>query len=108
MVLETIRTRFYENAALHSGIDWALVEKRLLDAPEALEILRRMEESGGEPDTIGYDEKTGKLIFCDCAKESPSGRRSLCYDETKRLCEGAPKTRRQAVPNGKRKKSAFQ
>ena len=81
MVLEKLRTRFHENAALHPGIDWALVEKRLQDAPEALEILRRMEESGGEPDTIGFDAGTGKLIFCDCAKESPAGRRSLCYDE---------------------------
>ena len=66
---------------LHSELDWALVEKRLLDDPKAMEILQRMEESGGEPDTIGFDEETGKLIFCDCAKESPSGRRSLCYDE---------------------------
>ena len=81
MILETLRNRFYENMALHSELQWALVEKRLREAPEALEVLRRMEESGGAPDTIGFDEGTGKLIFCDCAKESPAGRRSLCYDD---------------------------
>ena len=81
MMLEELKTRFHKNMTLHSELDWALVEKRLLDDPKAMEILQRMEESGGEPDTIGFDEETGKLIFCDCSKESPSGRRSLCYDE---------------------------
>ncbi len=79
-MMEKLKTRFHENMTLHSELDWALVEKRLLDAPNALEILRRMEDSGGEPDTIGFDGETGKLIFCDCSKESPAGRRSLCYD----------------------------
>ena len=81
MMLEELKTRFHKNMTLHAELDWVLVEKRLLDDPKAMEILQRMEESGGEPDTIGFDEETGKLIFCDCAKESPSGRRSLCYDE---------------------------
>ena len=54
---------------------------RLRVNPKTLDILRRMEESGGEPDTIGFDDKTGGLIFCDCSKESPAGRRSLCYDD---------------------------
>ena len=54
---------------------------RLRGNQKALAILRRMEESGGEPDTIGFDEGTGELIFCDCSKESPAGRRSLCYDD---------------------------
>ena len=80
-MLETLRTRFQTNKNLHTELNWPDVEKRLLENPASLEILRRMEESGGEPDTIGIDEKTGKLIFCDCSKESPSGRRSLCYDE---------------------------
>ena len=57
------------------------MEHRLREAPAAIAVLQKMEESGGEPDTMGYDVKTGKLIFCDCAKESPVGRRSLCYDE---------------------------
>ena len=81
MELERLRARFHQNMTLHPGLEWSQVEKRLLEDPKVLELLRRMEESGGEPDTIGFDEETGKLIFCDCAKESPSGRRSLCYDE---------------------------
>ena len=80
-MLELLKTRFLKNKSLHPGLEWPDVEKRLLADPEAAEVLRRMEESGGEPDTIGYDEETGKLIFCDCSGESPAGRRSLCYDE---------------------------
>ena len=80
-MLEILKARFTENKYLHAGLNWSDVEKRLLEHPASLEILRRMEETGGEPDTMGYDVKTGKLIFCDFAKESPVGRRSLCYDE---------------------------
>ena len=65
----------------HSNLVWQDVEARLLNSKESLEILKRMEESGGEPDTIGIDEETGRLIYCDCSKETPAGRRSLCYDE---------------------------
>ena len=83
-MLEILKARFQENRMLHPGLDWACVEKRLRENLSALEVLQRMEESGGEPDTIGFDEETGKLIFCDCARESPSGRRSLCYDEDAR------------------------
>ena len=81
MMLEVLKARFSEHKELHPDLDWVEVEKRLREFPDAIAVLQKMEESGGEPDTIGYDEKTGKLIFCDCAKESPSGRRSLCYDE---------------------------
>ena len=80
-MLEKLKNRFQKNMLFHPDLDWSIVEKRLLDNPKSLKILQRMEESGGEPDTIGFDEKTGKLIFCDCAKESPSLRRSLCYDD---------------------------
>ena len=80
-MLEILKARFTENKYLHAMLNWSDVEKRLLEHPASLEILRRMEETGGEPDTIGYDVKTGKLIFCDCAKESPVGRRSLCYGQ---------------------------
>ena len=83
-MLERLKTRFQENRMLHPELQWAYVEKRLREEPSAMETLQRMEESGGEPDTIGFDEETGKLIFCDCARESPSGRRSLCYDEDAR------------------------
>ena len=81
MMLEILKTRFLEHRNLHPGLEWSEVEHRLREAPAAIAVLQKMEESGGEPDTIGYDVKTGKLIFCDCAKESPVGRRSLCYDE---------------------------
>jgi len=80
-MLELLKARFSEHKELHPDLEWAEVENRLREAPAAIMVLQKMEESGGEPDTIGYDKKTGKLIFCDCAKESPSGRRSLCYDE---------------------------
>ena len=80
-MLELLQTRFHKNMALHPDLAWSDVEARLREAPDAMEVLRRMEESGGEPDTIGFDAATGKLIFCDCAAESPVGRRSLCYDD---------------------------
>ena len=76
-----LKSRFLENMTRHPDVSWEYAEERLLKAPGALEILRRMEESGGEPDVIGQDSETGKLIFCDCSKESPLGRRSLCYDD---------------------------
>ena len=81
MITEILKNRFYQNMTRHPDLQWEFVEARLNKNTEALEVLMRMEESGGEPDTIGSDEETGKLIFCDCSEESPSGRRSLCYDE---------------------------
>ena len=80
MILEILKARFLDNKDLHPNLKWSEVENRLLEYPDAIAVLQKMEDSGGEPDTIGFDSETGKLIFCDCAKESPSGRRSLCYD----------------------------
>ncbi|MBR2533578.1 MAG: DUF4256 domain-containing protein [Erysipelotrichaceae bacterium] len=80
-MLETLKNRFLENMNRHQDLKWEDVEKRLQDHPGMLEILKQMEESGGEPDVIGSDTDSGKLIFCDCSMETPSGRRSLCYDE---------------------------
>ena len=80
MILEILKARFLDNKDLHPNLKWSEVENRLLEDPDAIAVLQKMEDSGGEPDTIGFDSETGKLIFCDCAKESPSGRRSLCYD----------------------------
>ena len=80
-MIDVLKKRFIDNPVRHNGITWEEVELRLNKNAKALETLRLMEESGGEPDTIGYDEKSGGLIFCDCSKESPAGRRSLCYDD---------------------------
>lgn len=80
VLLETLRIRFEENAARHEGIDWADVRERLESAAEKLWSLAEMERTGGEPDVVGRDDGTGELLFVDCSKESPEGRRSLCYD----------------------------
>jgi len=83
-LLRTLEQRFERNMRRHEGIAWADVESRLKDSPRALESLRAMEESGGEPDVIGRDARSGSVAFCDCAAESPSGRRSVCYDKEAR------------------------
>ena len=80
-MIAILKERFHENMTRHPDLNWETVETLLRNHPAALETLRKMEESGGEPDTIGYDSETGKLIFCDCSKETPAGRRSLCYDD---------------------------
>jgi hypothetical protein len=80
-LLRTLHSRFEQHAARHAGVVWAQVLARLDAAPAALKALAAMESSGGEPDVIGVDAGTGERLFCDCAAESPSGRRSLCFDE---------------------------
>ena len=80
-MIELLEKRFSENPARHPNLSWEYVRTRLLESADSLEILKRMEETGGEPDVIGLDSGTGKLIICDCAKETPAGRRSLCYDD---------------------------
>ena len=79
-LLNTLKRRFETNPRRHDGIAWTEVQARLESLPEALKSLHEMESTGGEPDVIGHDDKTGRLTFCDCSAESPSGRRSLCYD----------------------------
>lgn len=75
-----LQTRFEENARRHPGLSWSKVEDRLLAQPEKLRSLQEMEASGGEPDVIGHDKKTGEYLFVDCSAESPDGRRSVCFD----------------------------
>lgn len=79
-LLQTLKSRFQKNPKRHPGIDWAKVQDRLEAAGAKLGSLLQMEATGGEPDVIGHDKKTGEYVFCDCSKESPSGRRSVCYD----------------------------
>ena len=80
-MLHILKDRFLRNMGRHPGLDWEAVEKRLHDQPETISVLCRMEETGGEPDVLGGFDADGRLLFCDCSKESPQGRRSLCYDE---------------------------
>ncbi len=79
-LLKTLKTRFEKNKDRHKGIHWNDVESRLVANDEKLWSLLQMEESGGEPDLVGVNKKTGEYIFYDCAAESPKGRRSVCYD----------------------------
>ncbi|HSW16868.1 MAG TPA: DUF4256 domain-containing protein [Ramlibacter sp.] len=80
-LLRTLKERFEKNMHRHAGIAWVEVQARLESKPGALASLRGMEASGGEPDVIGQDTASGQFRFCDCSAESPSGRRSLCYDD---------------------------
>lgn len=79
-LLRVLKTRFEENAPRHPGLDWAGVQARLERDPGKLWSLHQMEQTGGEPDVVGRDQDTGEYLFVDCSAESPSGRRSLCYD----------------------------
>jgi hypothetical protein len=79
-LLRVLQSRFDENMNRHKGIEWAKVQAKLEANPEKLWSLGEMERTGGEPDVSGYDKKSGEYIFCDCSAESPSGRRSICYD----------------------------
>ena len=75
-----LRTRFEKNVNRHKGLKWSDIQAKLEANPEKLWSLDEMEETGGEPDVVGFDKKTGEYIFYDCAPESPKGRRSICYD----------------------------
>ena len=79
-LLATLRARFDKNARRHAGMDWAKVQAKLEASAGKMWSLGEMEKTGGEPDVIGQDEKTGEFIFCDCSAETPAGRRNLCYD----------------------------
>lgn len=80
ILLNLLETRFEKNMQRHKGLAWANVQARLEADTEKLWSLNEMERTGGEPDVVGHDRKTGEYIFYDCAPESPKGRRSLCYD----------------------------
>jgi hypothetical protein len=80
-LLKILKARFEKNMNRHKGIEWAKVKSKLETNPGKLWSLEEMERTGGEPDVIGHDKKTGEYIFVDCAAESPKGRRSVCYDD---------------------------
>ncbi|HYD85756.1 MAG TPA: DUF4256 domain-containing protein [Opitutus sp.] len=79
-LLETLRARFEKNMNRHKGVAWADVKARLEANPGKLWSLSEMERTGGEPDVVGLDKKTGECVFFDCSPQSPAGRYSLCYD----------------------------
>jgi len=80
-LLSTLQARFEQHMPRHPGLAWADVQAKLAANPDKLWSLHAMEGTGGEPDVVGYDQATGEYIFYDCAAESPSGRRNVCYDQ---------------------------
>jgi hypothetical protein len=92
-LLDVLKKRFEENMHRHRGLVWANIQARIEAKPEKLRSLQEMERTGGEPDVVGFDKKTGEYIFFDCSAESPTGRRSLCYDDN------ALKSRKEHKPN---------
>ena len=79
-LLRTLKARFEKHMNRHLGLQWPAVQSRLEANPEQLWSLNEMERTGGEPDVVGHDKKTGEYVFYDCSAESPKGRRSVCYD----------------------------
>lgn len=92
-LLKLLKVRFEKNRKRHEGLDWSDLRARLAGNSGALWSLSEMERTGGEPDVIGRDKDTGEYLFCDCAAESPEGRRNVCYNregQAKREKEGLP------------------
>lgn len=79
-LLKALKARFEKHMHRHKGVEWAKVQARLDARPDKLRSLHEMERTGGEPDVVGHDKKTGEYVFFDCSAETPKGRRSLCYD----------------------------
>ena len=79
-LLEALQARFETNMHRHKGVAWTKVLARLEGDTAKLQSINEMERTGGEPDVVGHDKRTGEYTFCDCSPESPKGRRSLCYD----------------------------
>ncbi len=79
-LLSTLKARFEENRERHPGLKWEKVQARLEAHPEKLWSIQEMENTGGEPDVVGHDKKTGEFVFYDCSPETPKGRTSVCYD----------------------------
>src|SRR3979490_2031568 len=79
-LLKALKARFEKNMNRHKDLEWAKVQAKLEANPEKLWSLNEMERTGGEPDVVDHNKKTGEYIFYDCSAESPKGRRSLCYD----------------------------
>ncbi|MDS7930400.1 DUF4256 domain-containing protein [Acinetobacter sp. V102_4] len=79
-LIELLKNRFEKNSHRHKGIDWTHVQAKLIKSPDKLWSLQEMENTGGEPDVVAYDQQSDEYLFMDCSPETPKGRRSLCYD----------------------------
>ncbi len=80
-LLKILEDRFQSNMNRHEGLEWDVISKKIIENPKKLESLILMENSGGEPDCVGFEEHSGTYLFFDCSAESPGGRRSCCYDQ---------------------------
>jgi hypothetical protein len=100
-LLRALKARFERNMSRHKGLEWAEVQAKLDANAEKLWSLHEMEKTGGEPDVVGHNKKTGEYIFHDCSEESPKGRRSLCYDRE------ALESRKENKPKGNAMDMAF-
>ncbi len=101
-LLNTLQLRFEKNNHRHNSIKWSDVETKLIQQPKKLWSINEMELTGGEPDVIDYDKQNNVFIYCDCSKESPKGRRSLCYDQE------ALDSRKENKPKGNAINMAFE
>jgi len=96
-LLRTLKARFEKHLHRHKGLDWVNVLSRLEEHAEKLWSLYEMERTGGEPDVVGFDKKSGEIFFYDCSAESPSGRRSVCYDREALESRKEPKPKTSAL-----------
>src|SRR5262245_46131479 len=96
-LLRTLKDRFEKNMNRHKGLEWAKVQAKLEANTEKLWSLNEMERTGGEPDVVGHDKKTGEYIFYDCSAESPKGRRNVCYDREGQEARKASKPEDNAI-----------
>ncbi len=96
-LLRALQARFEKNMTRHKGLEWAKVQAKLEASPDKLLSLTEMEKTGGEPDVIGHDKKTGEYTFCDCSAETPKGRRSVCYDREAQLSRKEHRPKNNAI-----------
>jgi hypothetical protein len=96
-LLRALKARFEKNMSRHKGLNWAKVQAKLEAGSEKMWSLNEMERTGGEPDVVGHDKKTGEYIFYDCSAESPKGRRNVCYDREGRQARKAFKPEDNAI-----------
>ena len=96
-LLRVLKTRFENNMHRHPGLEWANIQTRLEANPDKLRSLNEMERTGGEPDVVGHDNKTGAYIFYDCSPETPTGRRNVCYDREAQEARKTAKPKNNAI-----------